>query len=172
MAKTFRSGEFLETFVEKGGQGSGRYPKGSGDGSIQGNEMTVTTKVNIPELLDTVCSNMSYWGSWFGKITISNGKDKGVVGYVSQDKVLGDDPTESSPTTDWSKVTFTAECDDPETDDDGDHSATKTADMSDIARAYSQYNEKYSHLGTLDDTDAIGTDAFWQLVFYGKVVYG
>jgi hypothetical protein len=139
--------------------------------AFNGDKMTVPTTVNARELLDGVCSNMSYWGSWFGEIKISNGKDTGTVGYESQENVLGEDG-KPSPTDDWSKVTFTAKCDDPEADDDGDHSAVKTANMSDIARAYSQYNEKYSHLGSLDDTDAIGTDAFWQLVFYGDVVYG
>ena len=128
--------------------------------------MTVTTKVNIPELLDSVCSNMSYWGTWFQGIEISNGKDTETVGYVGEEKIIED------PNADWSKVTFKVRCDNPDKGDDGEYSAVKTANMSDIARAYSQYNENYSHLGSLDDTDAIGTDAFWQLVFYGDVVYG
>jgi len=140
--------------------------------AFNGDKMTIPTPVNARELLDGVCSNMSYWGSWFGEIKISNGKDTGTVGYESQENVLGEDG-KPSPTDDWSKVTFTAKCDDPEKGDDGDHSAVKTANMSDIARAYSAYNDKYAgRLGALDDTDAIGNDAFWQLVFYGDVVYG
>jgi hypothetical protein len=166
------NGVWPDEEVTKGGPGSGRKPEGGSAPLIEGNELTVTTKVNIPELLNSVCRNMSYWGSWFQGIEISNGKDTGTVGYTSEDKVLGASPALSSPTKDWSKVTFTVKCDDPENGDDGDHSAVKTANMSDIARAYSQYNENYSHLGPLDDTDAIGTDAFWQLVFYGDVVYG
>ena len=169
MTNPFSTENLINEFefpLTKGGPGSGRYPAGSGSlpASVSGDR--IIPGISIPELMDSVCPNMTYWGTWFGAIEISNGKDKGYVGYVSEDKVLGD------PNVDWSKVTFTVKCDDPEKGDDGEHSATKTADMNDIARAYTEYNKKWTHLGTLDDTDAIGTDAFWQLVFYGRVVYG
>lgn len=152
----------------KGGEGSGRYPKGSGKVQFNGDEMTFTQPqtVNVRELLDNVCSNMSYWGSWFLGIKISDGENTGTVGFVDEDKIL------EKPNQDWSKITFKVQCDDPDKRDDGDHSAIKTANMDDIVRAYSLYNQGWTHLGTLDDTDAIGTDAFWQLVFYGDVVYG